>query len=316
MASITVDHLTALRMFVRVVEARSFSAVGRELGVAQSVVSRNVAALESELSAKLLSRTTRMVSPTEAGQALYARVSVALRDIDEVESEVRQGSKALAGLVRIAVPGAIGRRLLLPTIARFLEAHPAVRVEVDVGDRLVNLTEFGADFAVRVGRPSEGTLAVRSLARSPQVIVASPQYLVRRGVPTKLEDLASHDLVLRRTGTSGNPLARAAPLLGRLVARVQSDDIETAWGVVREGAGIGVLPLWLVADDLASGRVQRVLTEVSLPMGELVVVFPSENKPSARARVLIEMIATELQARFASVTESPPSSRKNGRRVG
>jgi DNA-binding transcriptional LysR family regulator len=296
------DHLVGLRMFVRVVEARSFSAVGRELGVAQSVVSRNVAGLERELGAKLLSRSTRTVTPTEAGQALYARVSTALRDIDEVENEVRLGASTLAGLLRVAAPGAIGRRLLLPTIARFLEANPAVRVELDVTDRLVNLVEFGADFAVRVGRPAEGTLAVRSLARSPQALVAAPAYVSRRGAPASLEELVSHDVVLRRAGPTTNPLARAAPTLARLIPRVQSDDIETAWSFVREGAGLGLLPLWLVADDLASGALVRLLPEMPLPDGELVIVFPSERKPSPRARALMDRIAADVETHFATLT--------------
>jgi DNA-binding transcriptional LysR family regulator len=295
------DHLVALRMFVRVVEMRSFSAVGRELGVAQSMVSRNVATLERELNAKLLSRSTRTVLPTETGQVLYSRVAEALRSIDDVENEVRLGASALAGLVRVAVPGAIGRRLLLPTIARFLAMHPSVRVELDVADRLVNLVEFGADFAVRVGRPAEGTLVARSLARSPQRFVASRTYLARKGVPTTLNDLVQHDLVLRRTSPASNPLVQAAPMLAQVVPRVQCDDIETVWNFVREGVGIGLLPLWLVADDLASGTLKPILSDVPLPTGELVVVFPSERKPNARARALIDQLSTELHARFSSL---------------
>jgi DNA-binding transcriptional LysR family regulator len=295
------DHLGALRMFVRVVETRSFSAVARELGVAQSAVSRNVATLERELGATLLARTTRAVSPTESGRALYERVAAALREIDDVEAAVRRGVDALAGPIRVAVPGAIGRKLILPVVTRFMDANPAVRVELDVTDRVLNLVEMGADFAVRVGRPAEGSFAVRTLARSPQVFVAAPAYLARRPAPQTLQDLAAQDLVLRRDAASQSAFAAASPALARATPRVLTDDVETAWSCVRAGLGVGMLPHWLVAEDILSGALLRVHLDAPLPVGELVLLYPAEVKPTARARALIEAIAAELKTRFAAL---------------
>jgi DNA-binding transcriptional LysR family regulator len=283
-------HLAALQVFFRVVEQRSFSAVARELRVTQPTVSRQVAALEAHLGVRLLTRTTRRVTPTGPGQALYERGAHAVRALLQAEDDIRTGESEAGGLVRLAMPGALGRHLVLPIVKEALAAQPGLTVELRLSDQVLDLVQAGIDFAVRVGRQSEASLLVRVVGASAQRFVAAPRYVRQHGRPRRMADLAAHALLLR---------AGAASRLG-LSGRVAlaADDVETVYDAVHAGLGVGILPLWLVADDLRRRRLVACVDDAPDFAAPVCLVRPATGWMPRRARALFDAVATGLTARL------------------
>ncbi len=288
-------HLAALYTFVRVVELRSFSAVARELGVSQPTISRQVAALEERVGVRLLHRTTRRVSATPAGAMLVERGAGALRTLVEVEDDVRTGSSAATGLVRVATPGALGRRLVLPIVRTLLDAHPGLELELEATDRVVSFLDGRTDFAVRVGPQVEAALAVRKVGTSSQGFVVAASYVRAHGLPRRLADLAHH-AVIGRSG--GGPIAAMIGQLRRAGAQVPftSDDIESVYLAARDGLGAAVLPQWLTAADVARGRLVPCVTDARIADVPVVLVRPEAAWLPRRARLVFDAIAAGLGA--------------------
>ncbi|MFO0566625.1 MAG: LysR family transcriptional regulator [Polyangiaceae bacterium] len=291
------DRLTGLRVFCRVVERGSFSAVARELGISQPNASRHVAELESRLGTRLLLRTTRRVSPTDAGRALYERASRAVSELLDAENEVSAGLASLSGPLRISAPGAFGRRFVLPVVAAFLREHERVEVELLLSDRPIDLIGEGIDLAVRITAPGFGTVVHRKLGQLAIVLVAAPSYLERRGVPRSVADVNTHDAVFH-TDTRAHLAALVAR--GALAAppefrvRLVCDDVEAVHDAVLAGLGIAPIAKWLVADDLRSGRLVPVLPEFALPEVPVFAVFPAGRQHSARLEAFVRELGRAL----------------------
>ena len=188
------DRLQQLALFVRTVESGSFSKAAREFGLTQPSVSRAIAALERRLGVKLLVRTTRQVSATDAGEALLARARDALLAIDEAEGAAR-GADHLSGVLRVALPPGYGVWRIVPLLPAFAAKHPLLKIDLMMSDRYENLIAEGADLALRIGDLSDSSFVARKLESARRLFIASPSYLARRGSPMSLADLARHDLV-------------------------------------------------------------------------------------------------------------------------
>lgn len=292
------SHLASLHTFFRVVEREGFHAVARELGVSQPTVSRQIAALEAHLGVRLLNRTTRKVSPTEAGRALYDRAYGAMQSLFAAEDEVRTGESAMTGLVRIAAPGALGRRLVLPAIASVIADHPGLAVDLQVSDQRVSFVDSRVDFAVRVGPQVEASLAVRKVGVSAQAFVASKAYVRRHRRPRTMAALAGHSVVVRGDG-GGNAQALFAELT-RVGAKVvfSSDDIEASYLAVLDGLGVGMLPRWLVGGDLANGKLVACVSDAPSISAPVFVVRQAAGWLPRRARVVFDATAEALTRRL------------------
>jgi DNA-binding transcriptional LysR family regulator len=189
------DWLRELTAFVRAGETGSFSRVARELGVSQPSISRMVADLEARLGVKLLLRTTRHVTPTEAGRVFLARAQQILSDLDDAENAAR-GVDSLRGTLRVALSGAFGAREVIPRLPGFAAQYPKLRIELLMSDRTEDLIAEGADMALRLGRLPDSGFGARLLGKAPRLVIASPGYLARKGMPRALADLAGHDCIL------------------------------------------------------------------------------------------------------------------------
>jgi DNA-binding transcriptional LysR family regulator len=282
-----------LPVFFRVVERRSFRAVARELGVTQPTISRQIADLEAHLAVKLLHRTTRQVSPTEAGMVLYERGSQALRMLSETEDDLRAGQAAMRGVVRIAAPGALGRRLIAPRLRDLQEKHPGLSFELLLNDRNLQFLQGTVHFAIRIGPQTEGSLVVRQVGLSSQCFVVAQSYAQRRGKPGSRGELAAHALVARNEqGPIRGIFAEAERQGARLV--FASDDIEALFDAVRGGLGVGLLPRWLVQDDLHSGALLPCVGDAPPLEAPVSLVRPGSEVFPRRARVVFDAIATSL----------------------
>lgn len=289
------DRFTELRIFIRVAETGSFSRAGRELGLAQPSVSRSVAALEARLGVRLLARTTRRVAPTEAGLHLLEQSRALLAGMEAMEAGLR-GDAGLAGVLRVATPVTFGARQIVPALPAFLAAHPALRVELLMADRRVDLLEEGVDLAIRLGDLPDSSFTSRTLARGPRGLVASPAYLAQHGAPRTPEALDGHAVVLARPSEEW-ALRDAAGMetVLRVPARLVASSVEGVLAAVQAGLGLAALSDFACAAELARGEVVRVLPGYRLPPVAVHAVLPAGRLAPAKARTFIDHLATAFR---------------------
>lgn len=260
------DNINAIRMLVRVVEAGSFSAAGRQTDMAPSSVSRLIAELEEDLGVQLFLRTTRRLNLTEAGQEYYQRCKQILNELDEARLSVTHRGKP-SGILRITAPNAISRELLISIIPGFLETYPGVKIVLTPSDYIVDLVATGVDIAIRVGRLSDSSLKARKLGDSRRVVCASPAYLKKHGTPKHPSELSQHNCLTFRDhpGSSiwqfreGRKTLKVATT-GNFFARGSDAVIAGALS----GMGIILMPDWNMLVELKNGQLKTILQEYSL----------------------------------------------------
>jgi DNA-binding transcriptional LysR family regulator len=292
--------LNLLTVFEAVARTASFSAAARELGLPKSSVSRAVAALEKELGLQLLFRTTRQVSPTAAGTALYDRVTPLLRSVRSVLGELPEREEEPSGPLRVTAPVDLGVLFLAEVVTRYTARHPAVSVDLHLTGRVVDLVGEGFDVALRVAtKLRDSTLVVRRAAPIVTQLFASPVYLARRGAPRSEADLEAHEWVVFRSGpqrlrVAAPPVSGAAPR-GRIVC----DDLLFVRDAVRAGAGIGLLPTFVAEADVVAGTLVRVLPRFERPAGWLHVVTPAAKHVPRKVTAFRELVVEILGRRGA-----------------
>lgn len=272
-------NLRRLAVFVKVVEAGSFSAAARTLGVPRSAVSQAVAGLEAELGVRLLHRSTRAMALTDAGAELHARTAPALRTIAQAEATVGDRQGPLRGRVRLTAPVEVGARLLEPVLSRFLVAEPGVRLDLLLTSRTLDLVEHGIDLAVRGGPPQGRDLVARPLG-APQTagLFASPGYLARRGTPRRLEQLARHEAIaLRGQPRAWRLLGPRGPVEVSVPVRLEVDTWGYATRAACSGVGIAMLPTFLCEEEQRRGLLERVLPGLALEEKPLWLAYPSRR---------------------------------------
>lgn len=288
----------ALRAFVAVADAKSFSDGARRAGLTRSAASKAIARLEELLGTRLLHRTTRRVGLTGDGHAFHEQASRILADLEDAQASVRHASRP-RGTLRVTAPEAFGRRIVLPLLGKYLDLWPEVSAEANFTDRPIDLVEEGFDLAIRFGElaaPSD--LVARVVAHATAQLCASPAYLARHPVCTEIGDLDRHRQLLSgtrdqprgwmlRTGT-GPPIA--TPSRPALLC----DNAGALRDAALAGLGVACLPTFLIADDVASGRLGLLLPEYATPEFPILVVYPSRRLLSPKVRFFIDLIAEEL----------------------
>ena len=291
------DRLRALDLFVRVCDRGNFSEVARELGLAQSVVSRGVARLEAEVGATLLHRTTRQVTVTEVGERFLARVRVAMAELSRAEDEIADAQASLSGTIRVGTAGAFGRRFVIPSVLRFMHRFPGVEVDIQLNDNYADLGSERLDVVVRFGPLEDSSLQRIHLGASRLVAVAAPTLLEAHAdalAEGRVEEVPG--VFLRSGGTfhRGFVTVDGELIEGGGARRLVVNDIEAAHIAAREGVGITALPEWLAGDDLTSGRLQRILTHLRLMSLPVNMLFRPEVPKSARVQAMINHLRAEL----------------------
>jgi DNA-binding transcriptional LysR family regulator len=295
------DTLAGMRLFNRVVEDGSFTAAGHKLGLAPSSVSRQVSALEKELGARLLNRTTRKVSLTEAGTLYFERTRRILTEIDETNDAVGAMQAAPRGTLKLNVPVVFGRRYIVPNMPEFLTKYPDVSVELNVTDHYVDLIEEGADLAIRIGGTTQLSFVARKLATMHRVLCASPAYLEAHGEPAHPEDLATHNC-LRYRHIPGEIVWRFADADRTYEIQVDGNFAANNAGSIASaaiaGMGLALLPVWMVGREIHRGQLREVLPEYSAEIAdfanEVFAVYPHARHLSAKVRAYIDFIAAKF----------------------
>ena len=293
-----IDSLHALRLFVRVARMGSFSRAGRELGLSQPSVSRIIAQLEAEIGVALFTRTTRALSLTEAGVDYLARLEPLLAELDEAEHAAR-GTGELRGQLRIGVSSSLAVRELIPRLPAFLDEHPALRVDLAMSDQRQDLVSEGVDVALRLGElPDSATATARLLARGQRMLVASPAYLERHGVPDTPADLAAHAIIagpMRFTGESWTFEKEGRVLSVRVEGRITVSTNEGAVAAAVAGLGVVATSRWGCRAELERGVLVRVLPDWQMGTTTLHAVFAAGRAAKSSARAFVDYLAGSLR---------------------
>ncbi len=298
------DRFDAMAAFVAVCDANGFAAGARRLGVSPSAVTRLIGALESRLGARLLQRTTRSLSLTDAGRRYLERATWILAEVEEAEASAQSERSVPRGRLAVGAPRMFGRLHVAPQLSAFLARYPEVAGELQLNDRVVNLVEEGVDVAIRIGALDDSSLVARRLGETRRVVVASPAYLDRRGRPQRPEDLNGHEVALFASLDALSEwhfVARDGRTMRiRLAPRFLSNSNEAAIDYVVAGGGLARVMAYQVVDQIRAGRLDVVLSEYEGPPLPINAVYPSSRLLSAKVRAFIDLIAADADWHFVA----------------
>lgn len=286
------DRLAAMETFVYVVETGSFSAAARRLNIGQPAVSKTIAQLEARLAVRLLLRSTRGLTPTEAGLAFFERSKRAIEEADEADNAARGVASGLTGNLRICAAVTFGRLHIVPHLGSFLDQHPQLNIDLMLDDRNINLVEEGVDIALRMGALNDSGLTARKIAECRRVVLGTPAYFEKHGEPTCPADLSKHQAVVYSlAGGAYWPFKKAGeehPVI--ISGRLRVSAAEGLREAVLAHLGLTTASEWMFAPELANGAVREVMTQWTLPNQDLWAVFPTGRMASAKARAFVDFV--------------------------
>jgi DNA-binding transcriptional LysR family regulator len=289
------DKFANIEALVAVVEAGSFNAAGKRLGVAKSRVSRRISQLENRLGSRLLHRTTRRLTLTEAGRNFYQRAVQILAELDEAEQSVAAENTELRGAIKLAAPLTFGLRHLSGAITDFLDTHPAIELNLDLNDRNINLIEEGFDLAVRIGELQDSTLVVRRLGISRAITCASRAYLERYGEPAQPNDLHRHiglqysNLGYRQHWQYETP--KGETVFAQPQIRIRANNGEALACAAIAGLGITTGPTFILGSYLREGSLVSILRDYRRPVVGIYALYPPGRMLPRRIRVFSDFLA-------------------------
>ena len=295
------EGLSDIAVFVRVVERGSFTRAADELELSRAAVSKYLSRLEERLGARLLHRTTRRLSLTEAGAALFEASRGALERIEEAEESIARFQKEPRGRLKLSAPMGFGILYLGDAIADFLRAYPAMSLDVRFDDRFVNLVEEGVDVAIRIGRLTDSSLVARKLASVRVLACASPRYLAEHGEPETPEDLAAHNCLIYSYSSTANVWRFVAPG-GREIPVAVTGTLRTNNGLAEceaaiAGLGVMMAPAFYAARPIREKKLKRILTGYRLPELGIHAVYPQREHVPPKVRAFVDFLVERFRGK-------------------
>jgi len=294
------DEIADLRLFVEIVKAGNLSAAARALDSSPAAMSRRLRSLETRLGVRLVTRTSRSFELTEEGHVFFGRCTNIVADIAEAEAEVSSKGRSVRGMLRVGAPTAIGRRLIAPSIGRFVGKHPGIQVHLMLSDSGLDVIDEGLDIALRVGLPTDTSVIAKKILSTRRIVCASPSYLRRCGTPHTPEDLQHHNCIrlVRGRHVTDTWLFQDA---GKHVEVTVRGSLTTTSGEVlhdwlRSGMGIGLKASWDVQPDLNNGTLVQCLKDYWCDEIDLFAICADRRYLPARIRVFLDYIAKHLPA--------------------
>ncbi len=302
------DRHLAMETFIRVVDTGSFSAAASQMRVGQPAVSKAIAQLEEWLGVRLLLRSTRSLTPTEAGTNFYVRAKRSIEEAEEAVLAARGAGAALSGKLRISASVCFGRLHIMRQLDRFLDKHPELEIDMVLDDRPINLVEEGIDVAFRSGSLADSTLVARKIGQARRLVMATPNYFAKHGEPKTPAELIAHQTVIYtpdRGGLSWTFRQGSAETSVAVSGRLKVTAAEGLREAVFAHLGIGITSEWNFAPELASGIVKAVLNDWELPSLELWAVYPTGRMASAKAREFASFVETCIPATPSESLKKP-----------
>ena len=291
------DRLAAMEILVRVLETGSFSEAARQLHLGQPAVSKTIAQLEARLGAKLLLRSTRGLTATEAGENFYKRAKRAIEEADEADLAARGAGAGLSGRLRIGAAPTFASLHVVPHLPQFLAMHPDLDLEIVLDDRPIDLVEEGIDVSLRTGDLADSSLTARKIGQASRLIVGAPAYFARAGEPSTPSELSAHQSIIytRRPGGDAWTFRKESSEISvTLIGRLRVSAAEGVRSAVLAAIGVAVASEWMFSRELASGEVKAVLTDWVIAPIDLWAVFPSGRAASAKARSFASFVEERL----------------------
>jgi DNA-binding transcriptional LysR family regulator len=305
------DRHVAMETFVRVVDTGSFSAAASQMRVGQPAVSKAIAQLEEWLGVRLLLRSTRSLTPTEAGMSFYVRAKRSIEEAEEAVLAARGAGAALSGKLRISASVCFGRLHIMRQLDRFLEKHPELEIDMVLDDRPINLVEEGIDVAFRSGSLADSTLVARKLGQARRLVMATPNYFAKHGEPKTPAELIAHQTVIYTPdggGMSWTFRQGSAETSVAVSGRLKVTAAEGMREAVFAHLGIAITSEWNFAPELASGIVKAVLNDWELPSLDLWAVYPTGRMASVKAREFASFVETCIPTKQTELLEKPMSA--------
>jgi DNA-binding transcriptional LysR family regulator len=301
------DRLEAMSAFVAVVEQNGFAPAARRLGISPSAVTRLVAALEEQLGITLLRRTTRSMTLTDAGARYLERARRILSEVEEAERSAQAERNVPSGRLLVTAPATFGRIHVGPLMAAYLKRHTEVSGELLLSDRIVNLVEEGIDLALRIGQLDDSTLMARRVGATRRVVVASPTYLAKHGVPQSPEELPAHDTIT--FGGFGDSVGWRFVVDGveqrvMVASRYTTNSADSAVWYAAEGGGLAMVLAYQAADAIKQGRLQIVLDQFERPALPIQFVYPASRLLSAKVRTFVDLALATCRWEFLAAPEA------------
>ncbi|AOJ40580.1 transcriptional regulator [Burkholderia lata] len=290
------DTLLSMRVFTRIVETGSFTRASDTTGLTTPRVSALLSALEQHLGCRLLNRTTRRISLTEDGQAYYERSVAVLREIDDMEASVSQARNVPRGRLKVNLPPAMAKQVVVPALPTFLDAHPGIMIELGVTDRQIDLVGEGVDCVVRIGALDDSGMIARRIGSLTTCTCGSPAYLARCGEPETVDDLAQHVAVSHISADTGRPrvwdyVVDGEPRVVQMCGTVAVNDADNYIECGVAGLGLIKTSLYLVEPYLKSGRLREVLTDFNAPARPISVLYPPNRHVPVKLKVFVDWLA-------------------------
>ncbi|MGA8901868.1 LysR family transcriptional regulator [Bradyrhizobium sp.] len=287
------DRLDAMQAFVTVADLKGFAPAARKLGLSPSGVTRLIAALENRLGARLLQRTTRSVTLTDAGARYLERARRILADVEEAEVAAEGERARPSGRLVISAPVGFGRLHVSPVMNAYLKRHREVSAELRLEDRMVNLVEEGVDLAVRIGHLADSSLVARHVGDMRRIVVASPGYLKSRGEPKRPQDIAAHDTIqfgANSVSADWRFVESGTEIRLNYAPRLSTNSADAAIQYAEAGGGLTRVLAYQAADAIKRGRLKVVLAKFSPPPLPIHIVYPTSRLLSAKVRTFIDLV--------------------------
>lgn len=291
------DLFASMKMYLAVVDGGSFAAAADKLGISRAMASKQIQKLEEHLGTRLLNRTTRRLSLTETGRAFHERSVQIIGDVEEAEQIAGQMTGRAQGVLRVTIPLSYGQHRLATIIGDYTQAYPQVQLDISLSDRKIDLVEDGLDLAVRIGALPQSDLIARKIGGVRSIVCAAPSYLARRGMPRTPAELAGHACLGYTLTGSGADWRMEGPdgaLTVPITGPIRADNGDIIRLAALSGAGILFQPNFIVDDDLAAGRLMRLLPDWQSAELGVYAVYPSRKHLSAKVRTFVDFLAAAL----------------------
>ncbi|KTC03622.1 LysR family transcriptional regulator [Pseudomonas syringae] len=302
-------QISDIEVFAAIASSRSLSEAARRLGLSPMAVSRRLAALENDLGVRLVHRTTRSVSLTPEGEVFLPHAKTMLQASEAARATLKADAGTASGILRVTAPSVFGQTVIMPLLPELMLENPALSIDLTLSDSIVDIAGLGIDVAIRIATIRDSALVARSLAPNPRVVCASPDYLVRRGTPTVLDDLRHHPCIALHGMPYWSFTRGGEPVTIRAQGSFSANSVEAVRTASKQGLGLAMLTYWDIQQEIREGSLRQIDFEDALPEQlSITAVLPTRQRVPHRVRLFVDRLETELQKHNAGSTGTASST--------